>query len=85
MDPMKKEKKETAFYNKYIGCLEEIEDCQFADESIRGEMRRRYTSPRICGISTQRTHANHGRIGSSGKNNGVILDLMVILTINPAF
>ena len=42
MDPMKKEKKETAFYNKYMGCLEEIEDCQFADESIRGEMRRRY-------------------------------------------
>ena len=42
MDPKKKEKKETAFYNKYMGCLEEIEDCQFADESIRGEMRRRY-------------------------------------------
>lgn len=42
MDPMKKEKKETAFYNKYMGCLEEIEDCQFADESIRGEMCRRY-------------------------------------------
>ena len=29
MDPMKKEKKGSAFFNKYMGCLEEIKDNQF--------------------------------------------------------
>ena len=42
MDPMKKEKKENAFYNKYMGILDEIEDDRFDDESVRHEMRRRY-------------------------------------------
>ena len=42
MDAMRKEKKETAFFNKYMGILEEIEDDQFEDESVRHAMRRRY-------------------------------------------
>ena len=42
MDAMKKEKKEAAFFNKYMGILEEIEDDQFEDESVHQAMRRRY-------------------------------------------
>ena len=42
MDPMKKEKKENAFYNKYMDILDEIEDDQFHDESVCDSMRRRY-------------------------------------------
>lgn len=42
MDPMKKEKKESAFYNKYMCILDEIEDDRFDDESVRHGMRRRY-------------------------------------------
>jgi len=47
MDPMKKEKKENAFYNKYMGILEEIEDDQFADDSVRDAMRRRYKKAKM--------------------------------------
>ena len=32
MDPMKKEKKEKVFFNKYMGILDEIEDDRFEDE-----------------------------------------------------
>ncbi len=39
MDPMKKEKKENAFFNKYMGCLEEIGDNQFVEESVLETMR----------------------------------------------
>ena len=41
MDPMKKEKKENAFFNKYMGILNKIEDNQFDDDSGREAMRRR--------------------------------------------
>ena len=47
MDPMKKEKKESAFFNKYMGCLEEIEDGQFLKESVRETMRRRYKNAKM--------------------------------------
>jgi len=47
MDPMKKEKKENAFFNKYMGCLEEIEDDQFLDESVRETMRRHYKNAKM--------------------------------------
>ena len=47
MDPMKKEKKENAFYNKYMGILDEIEDDQFHDESVRDAMRRRYEKAKM--------------------------------------
>ena len=42
MDPMKKEEKEQAYFNKYMGILDEIEDDQFVDESVRDAMRHRY-------------------------------------------
>jgi hypothetical protein len=35
MDPMKKEKKEKAFFNKYMGILDKIEGFQFNNESVR--------------------------------------------------
>jgi len=47
MDPMKKEKKENAFYNKYMGILDEIEDDQFANDSVRDAMRRRYKKAKM--------------------------------------
>ena len=47
MDPMKKEKKENAFYNKYMAILNEIEDDQFHDESVREAMRRRYKKAKM--------------------------------------
>ena len=47
MDPMKKEKKENAFYNKYMGILDEIEDDQFADDSVCDAMRRRYKKAKM--------------------------------------
>jgi hypothetical protein len=47
MDPMKKEKKESAFYSKYMAILDEIEDDQFHHESVRDAMRRRYKKARM--------------------------------------
>ncbi len=47
MDPMKKEKKENAFFNKYMGCLEEIEDNQFLEESICETMRHCYKNAKM--------------------------------------
>ena len=45
MDPMKKDKKESAFFAKYLSIVDEIEDDQFEDEeSDRENMRRRYKS-----------------------------------------
>ena len=38
MDLMKKEKKEQAFFNKYMGIIDEIEDDRFEDESVREAM-----------------------------------------------
>ena len=38
MDPMKKDKKEKVFFNKYMGILEEIEDDQFENYSVREAM-----------------------------------------------
>ncbi len=42
MDPMKKEKKEQTYFNKYIGILDKIEDNKFVDESVCNAMRRVY-------------------------------------------
>ena len=47
MDPMKKEKKEQAFFNKYMGIIDEIEDDRFVDECIREAMRRRYKKAKM--------------------------------------
>jgi hypothetical protein len=41
MDPMKKGKKEQAYFNKYMRILDEIEDKQFVDESVCNAMHRR--------------------------------------------
>jgi len=43
MDPMKKDKKESSFFAKYLSIVDEIEDDQFKDEeSDRENMRQRY-------------------------------------------
>ncbi len=42
MDPMKKEKKEQAYFNKYMGILNKIEEDQFVDESVHNAMQCRY-------------------------------------------
>jgi hypothetical protein len=47
MDPMKKEKKENAFYNKYMGRLKEIEDNQFVDDSVCNAMHRCYKKAKM--------------------------------------
>jgi hypothetical protein len=47
MDPMKKEKKENAFFNKYMGCLDEIEEDQFLEESVRETIRRHYKNAKM--------------------------------------
>jgi hypothetical protein len=47
MDPMKKEKKEKAFFNKYMGILDEIEDDQFDNESVCEAMRRKYKKAKL--------------------------------------
>ncbi|MFM7838714.1 MAG: hypothetical protein ACKO6K_04045, partial [Chitinophagaceae bacterium] len=49
MDAMKKEKKETAFFNKYMGILEEIEDdhlrtSQFVMQCVTATNWQRWTS-----------------------------------------
>ena len=47
MDPMKKEKKENAFFNKYMGIVDEIDNNQFDDDSVREAMRRRYKKAKM--------------------------------------
>ncbi len=47
MDPMKKEKKEKTFFNKYMGILNEIKDDQFENDSIRKAMRRWYKKAKL--------------------------------------
>ena len=47
MDPMKKERKENAFFNKYMGILDEIDDDLFANDSVREAMRRRYKKAKL--------------------------------------
>jgi hypothetical protein len=43
MDPMKKERKESAFFAKYLSIIDEIEDDQFENaETVRENMRRMY-------------------------------------------
>jgi hypothetical protein len=38
MDPMKKGKKEQAYFNKYMGILDKIIEDQFVDDSVRNAM-----------------------------------------------
>ena len=42
MDPMKKVKKETVFFNKYMATLDEIEDSMFSQTNLHECMRLRY-------------------------------------------
>ncbi len=42
MDPMKKDKKEKAFLEKYVTIINEIEDKEFEDALVRNNMCRRY-------------------------------------------
>jgi len=53
MDPMKKEKKEKVFFNKYMGILEEIEDDQFENDSIREAMCCRYKKAKLDNNATR--------------------------------
>jgi hypothetical protein len=42
MDPMKKDKKEKAFFTKYVSIIDEIEDEEFKYASVRNNMHQRY-------------------------------------------
>ena len=42
MDPMKKEKKESVFFQSYMSILDEIDDDMFVHENIRVNMRIKY-------------------------------------------
>jgi hypothetical protein len=42
MDPMKKDKKENAFFTKYVSINDEIQDEEFEDALVRNNMRQRY-------------------------------------------
>ena len=42
MDPMKKEKKERKYFNKYMAILDEIEDSMFSHTNLRDSMHLRY-------------------------------------------
>ena len=53
MDPMKKEKKEKAFFNKYMDILDEIEDDQFDHECVRQLMRRKYKKTKLDNNATR--------------------------------
>ena len=53
MDPMKKEKKEKAFFNKYMGILDKIEDDQFENDSVREAMRRCYKKAKFNNNATR--------------------------------
>ena len=53
MDPMKKDKKERAYFNRYMGILDEIEDDQFGNESVREAMRRRYKKAKLDNNATR--------------------------------
>jgi len=53
MDPMKKEKKEKAFFKKYMGILDKIEDDQFENDSICEAMRCRYKKAKLDNNTTR--------------------------------
>jgi len=53
MDPMKKEKKEKAFFDKYMDILDEIEDDQFDHECVRQLMRRKYKKAKLDNNATR--------------------------------
>ena len=53
MDPMKKEKKEKAFFNKYMNILDEIEDDQFDNESVCKAMHRKYKKAKLDNNATR--------------------------------
>jgi len=53
MDPMKKEKKEKAFFNKYMGILDEIKDDQFEDDFVSKIMRRHYKKAKLDNNATR--------------------------------
>jgi hypothetical protein len=53
MDPMKKEKKEKAFFNKYMGILDKIEDDQLKNDSICEAMRRSYKKAKLDNNATR--------------------------------
>ncbi len=42
MDPMKKDKKEKAFFAKYVSIINEIEDEEFENQLIHSNMHQRY-------------------------------------------
>ena len=42
MDPMKKEKKERIYFNKYMSTIDEIEDAMFSHPHLRDSMKMRY-------------------------------------------
>jgi hypothetical protein len=42
MDPMKKEKKERVYFNKYMSIIDEIDDSMFSHPHLRDNMRLRY-------------------------------------------
>jgi len=53
MDPMKNEKTEKAFFDKYMGILDEIEDDQFKNDSIREAMHRHYKKANLDNNATR--------------------------------
>jgi len=53
MDPMKKEKKEKAFFNQYMGILDEIEDDQFENDSVCEAMCCRYKKAKLDNNATR--------------------------------
>jgi hypothetical protein len=53
MDTMKKEKKEKAFFDKYMDILDEIEDDQFDHECVRQLMRRKYKKAKLDNNATR--------------------------------
>jgi hypothetical protein len=50
---MKKEKKKKAFFNKYMGILDKIEDDQFDNDSVCEAMRRRYKKAKLDNNATR--------------------------------
>ena len=53
MDPMKKERKEKVFFNKYMGILEEIEDDPFRSDFICDAMCCCYKNAKLDNNGTQ--------------------------------
>ncbi len=56
MDPMKKENKEKAFFNKYMGILDKIEDDQFDNESVCEAICCRYKKAKLDNDSSRLWH-----------------------------